>query len=261
MRLKKIEKDTSHELPFIYKLFAKIDSYQLDYILSGSEFSTEIIKRAFGVKNAAILEYGTPRNDILFNADMEFKRYLVKKINITSQIRKIILYAPTFRRNFNTDIYQIDYEKIIYAFETLFGEKCILLLRLHPSFPIGHKLSAMSEYVIDVTDYQDIQELLCISDVLITDYSSCMFDFSLLYRPCFLYVPDISTYDRGTYLQIDELPFPHATNMDEFYAAVVHFNLEDYKQRNRLFIEQKIHSFENGNATENVCNRLIQHLK
>src|SRR5699024_10923852 len=96
-----------------------------------------------------------------------------------------------------------------------FGGKWLILVKLHP-----HLLSVSNEltendYVVNVTTYDDIQELLLIADMLISDYSSLIFDYALTKRPCFLYVPDLEDYikkERELYFNITELPFAYAKN-------------------------------------------------
>ncbi|WP_338964927.1 CDP-glycerol glycerophosphotransferase family protein [Fusobacterium vincentii] len=92
------------------------------------------------------------------------------------------------------------------------------------------KINMDSEYCIDVTNYPDMQELLCASDVLITDYSSCMGDMALMGKPIFLYTPDLDEYikDRGFYWDIYSLPFPIAKTEEEFLENIKNFNSSNY---------------------------------
>ena len=84
------------------------------------------------------------------------------------------------------------------------------MLRLHPTLlGIVDTQDLISEdFVRNASCYESIQELLVASDILITDYSSTMFEFALLKKPCFLYTPDAKSYDRGFYFPIEDLPFP-----------------------------------------------------
>lgn len=172
----------------------------------------------------------------------------------------MILYAPTFRKNNRLDVYDLDYEKIINQLNESFGEQWVFLVKLHP-----HLLSKSSELVhgkgvLNVTAYDDIQELLSISDVLISDYSSLMFDFSLTKRPCFLYVPDLMDYtnnDRNLYFNIDELPFITASSNKELLHNIENFNYENY-QLNLKEFEESIGSFENGEASKNLVEKIDQ---
>jgi len=107
-----------------------------------------------------------------------------------------------------------------------FNKKFIFLFRAHHTM----KINMDSEYCIDVTNYPDMQELLCASDVLITDYSSCMGDMALMGKPIFLYTPDLDEYikDRGFYWDIYSLPFPIAKTEEEFLENIKNFNSSNY---------------------------------
>ena len=91
-----------------------------------------------------------------------------------------------------------------------------MLIRLHPNVASLAEEFIQRSKVVDVTDYTDPQELLAASDVLVTDYSSIMFDFMLTGRPCFQYASDIAAYrnDRDFYFALDQLPFPLAEDND-----------------------------------------------
>ena len=111
------------------------------------------------------------------------------------------------------------------------------------------------ENVINVTRYDDIQELLAISDILISDYSSLMFDFTITKRLCFLYVPDLEEYqskDRKLYFNVKELPFKIAKSNDELIDKIVNFSNEEYNKSLELFLN-KIGSYENGKASQKIA--------
>ena len=101
----------------------------------------------------------------------------------------------------------------------------------------------------NVSSYPDMIDLLCSADVLVTDYSSCMFDYMYSYKPIILYVPDRSTYDRGFYLDIDKLPFVVINSNKEIENKVSSFNNELYIEKINEFL-LNIGSKESGNATE-----------
>ena len=256
LRLKQIEKDTEDTLPPHYVQMAKEDSKKLDLLLSGCKFSTDIFKRAFWY-DGEIFEYGTPRNDILFKNQSDLKNRIKDKLNVNRD-KKIILYAPTFRKNNDLEIYNIDYSNIINKLKEKFDGEWIFLVKLHPHLIAKSKELVYGDDVLDVTRYDDIQELLSISDVLISDYSSLMFDFGLTEKPCFLYVPDIEEYtksDRKLYFNINELPFITVKSNDELVNEIDNFNNENYKIKLDEF-SKKIGSFEVGNCCRKLEERL-----
>lgn len=255
LRLKQIEKDVESTLEPHYIDMAKEDSKKCDLLLSGCRFSTEIFKRAFWY-DGEIFEYGTPRNDIFFEKSL-IQDEIKAKLNIDKNT-KVILYAPTFRKNEGLEVYDIDYKKVIEAAKERFLGNWLVLVKLHPHLISESNKLAMGENVIDVTKYDDIQELLSISDILISDYSSLMFDFALTNKPCFLYTPDIDRYiskDRGLYFDIEELPFIVAKNNDELFRGIKDFDNETYKNRISNF-SKEIGSFEKGTACRKLTERL-----
>ncbi|EOU1115908.1 CDP-glycerol glycerophosphotransferase family protein [Clostridium perfringens] len=256
LRLKQIEKDAEDKLQLQYIKMAKEDSKKIDLLLSGCKLSTNIFKRAFWY-DGEIFEYGTPRNDILIKNKNELNNIIKEKLNIGSN-KKIILYAPTFRKNNDLSIYNISYSKIIYKLKEKFGGDWIFLVKLHPHLILKSKDLVWGDEILDVTAYDDIQELLSISDILISDYSSLIFDFALTKKPCFLYVPDIDQYiknDRNLYFNIDELPFIKTKNNEELEYEIYNFNNEDYKVKLGSF-SNKIGNFELGICCEKLEKRL-----
>lgn len=261
MGIKKIEKDAV--LPKGYVKTAQYDSSMCDLILSGCQYRTEVIKRAFWY-NGEILKKGTPRNDLLFKEHTALRQNIISRYGLPSGA-KILLYAPTFRSDYSLQYYKLTWDDVIHILEHKFGGDFYVLLRLHPNFYTQSVhwdiTKSGNPRVIDVTTYHDMQELLCISDILVTDYSSSLFDFSLLYRPCFIYATDYATYDRGTYFQLDELPFPLAQTEQEFVQCIEEFDARHYDSELHKFNTEIIGSYENGHACEAFYNWMINSRK
>ncbi|MGL5351798.1 MAG: CDP-glycerol glycerophosphotransferase family protein [Clostridium sp.] len=256
LRLKQIEMDAEKSLPNNYVEMAKKDSLKCDLLLSGCKFSTEIFEKAFWY-SGKIFEHGTPRNDIFF-AENSLKIKRIKKLlNIDDQ-KKIILYAPTFRKGDSLEVYSIDYGKVVSELSKRFNGEWIFLVKLHPHLISKSNGLVYGENMQDVTEYDDIQELLVVSDILISDYSSLMFDFALTERPCFLYVPDIEEYtnnDRKLYFDINELPFIKTTSNESLIYEIKHFNNSEYITCLKTFAT-KVGSFENGGASKEVAKHI-----
>lgn len=256
LRLKQIEKDAEKSLPENYVEMAKKDSPKCDLLLSGCKFSTEIFERAFWY-NGKIFEHGTPRNDMFFKKDKSRVEEIKRKLNI-SENKKIILYAPTFRKGDSLEVYNIEYEKVINELNNKFGGEWIFLVKLHPHLIAKSKELVYGDSVKDVTAYDDIQELLSISDALISDYSSLMFDFALTERPCFLYVPDIEEYtnnDRKLYFDINKLPFIKTVSNEDLVNKIKIFNEDLYKRDLKIF-SKEIGTFEKGKASEKLAKHI-----
>lgn len=207
LRLKTIEKDAIANLPAYYIKMAQQDSQYIDCLISGCKFSTDIFKSSFWY-NGLILECGTPRNDLFFSNKLNIKTKITEEYNIP-QTNKLILYAPTFRQSYNLEYYNVDYIRLKEALHNRFGHEWTILVRLHPHLRQYSQQLLHGKQTVDVTNYDDIQELLAVSDILISDYSSLIFDFALTKRPCFLYVPDLNEYiqkERALYFDIKQLP-------------------------------------------------------
>ena len=261
--LKRIEKDAEAQLSYSYLKKAKVDSKVCDLMVSGCRFQTSLLKEKFWY-DGEILERGIPRNDVFFNKARhpEMKERICHKYGISPDSR-IVLYAPTFRRNKSIEPYRIDWSRVVPELRKIYDtEKISILLRLHPNL-IG-KADASSlindESVIDVTRYHDMQELLCVSDLLITDYSSSMFDITMLKKPCMLYATDIEKYNRGYYFDFAELPFPLARNEEELIGNIRTFDSAAYDESVESFFEKHIGLCEDGNASKAIAGWLTRHI-
>lgn len=252
LRLKMIEKDAEETLPAHYVEMAKKDSSQLDYLLAGSEKSREIFERAFWYQGE-IVNTGTPQCDVLFEDRTPYKQKVCQFYNIPEECR-IALYAPTFRKNHNTSVYDLDTEAVLSALQKRFGGEWVLLMRLHPHLINLTDCFRYSDRVLQATDYDDVQELLAAADFLISDYSAIMFDFSVTRRHCLLYTPDFEEYtqkDRQLYFDIKKLPFPSFEDQTEMLDYILEFPAEKYAADLDSFMEE-IGSFDDGNAGERV---------
>lgn len=250
LRLKKIEKDAEMSLGEDYRAYARQDSARTDLLLSGCKFSTEIFKRAFWY-DGEIMESGTPRCDILLNETESVRGKVLRHFDIPKGNR-LALYAPTFRANKPSDFMGMDFVRL----QEMLGDGWTIGARLHPNI----QSSAETKGAIAMSRYPDMQELIAAADLLITDYSSCMFDMAVAKKPCILYVPDLEEYlakERGLYFTIEELPFPTAKTMDELAEVIKHFDHEAYRKKQDAFMSS-IGSYEDGHAAERVCERIRQ---
>lgn len=261
LRLKMIEGDAEQTLPPHYIEMAKADSKQLDYLVSGCQYSTDIFKRCFWY-DGKIIPAGTPRNDIMFSTDKELKNNILNHLGIEKGTRTI-LYAPTFRKGDSLEYYNIDYPRLVKTLEKNWGGKWQILVRLHPHLrPYSEQLLGKETCVKDATAYDDIQELLFAADMIISDYSSLMFDFAMTKRPCLLYVPDLEEYtkkDRKLYFDVKELPFPICKDNESLVNCIKTFKQDEYENEVNAFLN-KVGSFENGKASETIIETILAHI-
>lgn len=260
--LKKIEKDAEIELGPIYVRRAKADSRICNLMLSNSDFFTNLIRKSFWY-DGEILQKGIPRNDIFFNKEktISLRREISLKNGLNPNETFFVLYAPTFRNDGKSDHFKLNWSVIIDLFEKKFQKDVRLFLRLHPNSLglIDLKSLIKDNRIINMCYYPDMQELLCVADILITDYSSSMFDIALLNKPCFLYADDVNSYDRGLYFNLKKLPFAFADNEDKLLQNIKNFNIESYLLNLNRFKNDVMKVCEDGHASESVVNWMKAH--
>ena len=232
----------------------KSDAAQFDYMISNGKYTTDFFRETF-YNYGRILECGHPRNDIFFKNTTQVKEKVYNELHISAN-KKIVLYAPTFRTKNDISHYDIDFKRIIEAMKKKLNKDFIFVLRLHPKM-VNLKYQVLAKYgkdaVVDATDYSDMQELLAAADVVITDYSSCIYDFMLTYKPGFIYAADVKKYDseRGLYYPLSSTPFPVAENNDEMVKNIENFDYEKYKNEVKEFLDGK-GCIDDGHASERV---------
>ncbi|MDY0409356.1 CDP-glycerol glycerophosphotransferase family protein [Virgibacillus soli] len=232
-----------------------LESRNWDYLLSANKYSSDIFKRAFKY-NKKMIEVGYPINDILYNDD---KDELKDKFNIDKS-KKIILYAPTWRDDEHSYVTANAFNLKIHLddFYNKFKDEYVLLIKLHHL--IASQLTIKEEYqncIINMSNYSDIQELYCVSDILITDYSSVFFDYAHLKRPIIFFGYDYLKYEselRGFYLDIKkDLPGPLVTTHEELMDTIENVDGVSIKFQSKYNEFYKTYcDWGNGNSTEEV---------
>lgn len=253
-----------------------------DYCISDSAFETGVFRTTYW-KDVPILEYGHARNDILFQHNagdgdaLARKEAILEKLKLIPKIPKdmeylypkkqeqilddrraakdlkFVLYAPTFRDSGRFDCYNIDFSRLIEALQRRFGGTWKVLLRFHfHNRGAGSKIFN-EETFINVTNYPDMQELLTLADVGITDYSSWICDYALTGKPAFIYAADLEEYnnERGLYYPLETTPFPLAANNDELVSNILKFDSDKYSANLETFLHDK-GCVEDGHASERI---------
>lgn len=242
----------------VNKDLAYNDYYNISNLfLSGSRENTELVFRNSFLYTGKIFEKGIPRNDILVNINETITHFFKKKYNV--EHKKVVLYAPTFRE-FNTKIEPIRFNNLKVNLQERFGGDWVVWTRVHLATLSGKGCpNFFDSKCVDMSSICDMQELLCAADVLITDYSSSIWDFSLTKRPVFLYVPDLDMYrdnDRGFYYPIDEWGFPYAETNAELDVLIRKFDLDEYIES--VANHHKVMgNCESGHATECVVDFIV----
>jgi CDP-ribitol ribitolphosphotransferase len=199
---------------------------------------------------------GIPRSDVLFD-DVEPRVSELRRRYGLGDGRRVILYAPTFRGDRVTDATDgVTLDLPVLARDLAVDH--VLLLRLHPFVRSRVRIGPdLASFVVDASDHPDINELMLVSDLLITDYSSAIFEFALLGRPIAFFAPDRAAYERerGFYLDLDrDLPGPIFTDTDALvgYLRAGEFDLERVRQFARDWVE-----VADGHASQRVVDEIV----
>jgi CDP-glycerol glycerophosphotransferase len=235
-----------------------------DLGVSGSEFMNRLYKTAFGYEGE-ILTCGSPRNDQLLAADESKAKAVRETLKLDKDI-KILLYAPTFRDSKLGSAQRfegIDLGSAIRCLEDKTGDRWVCLVRAHSSASGFENQSFSKDGFIDVTAYEDMSDLLLVSDMLITDYSSSAGDFALLGRPIILFQDDREEYvkkDRTFYFDIDESPYIVALNQAQLIDIIRNME-KDKAARNCRDILRFYVASETGKSSEAVAKYIASKLQ
>ncbi len=201
------------------------DGQIISAFISPCDHTTEKLISAFALRdgNKRIIQQGYPRNDALFGFTGEKVGNIRSKLGIPGD-KRVILYCPTFRDNDHDSTgYRLKGTFDIKSFMEKFGKFAVLLVRAHYFVAVEQEIAQMGEGVIDVSDYDDINDLYIASDMLITDYSSVFFDYANLKRPMIFYHSDAKEYEkeiRGFYMGTAMLPGFIVTQQKELEKTV-----------------------------------------
>ena len=222
------------------------------FISSCKAFTQNFIKDAHHYEGN-ILNVGLPRNDILINKEEheKIKRKAKRYFGIDDK-KHIVLYAPTWKNYDVQNPEKIDYNLLLYSLKKKFGGEWIVLYRAH-NLTKSDANEMSNNYIYDATTYPDMQELLITADILITDYSSVIWDYSLLMKPAFLFVPDLHYYEEmfGFFTPIEKWGFAVCTTNENLSKAILSYNKKEQISKiienHNLFI-----SYETGEACKKV---------
>jgi CDP-glycerol glycerophosphotransferase len=205
------------------------ESAAWDFLISPSAYASSCFKTAFDFgspKTAGqLLEVGYPRNDRLSKPSAEVRARVRKQLGVKSDQTQLVLYAPTWRDNNRNAVGTLQGVNYIDQ-NTKLPKGFTLAFRGH-SMTLDSHNSKNANGAIDVTHYPDITELYLAADVLVTDYSSVMFDFAVTGKPIIFLAPDISQYvaERGFYFDfVSEAPGPICATTAEVVDALSHIN-------------------------------------
>lgn len=237
------------------KLAAAVGRF--DHFLVRAEWDIKTLVEAFELR-AEPLRVGYPRNDLLLAADRDQRGAALRERLGLPADRRIVLYAPTFRST--AGVFEPGFD--LQAFADALGDTHLLLVRAHYLNTVVVPRSAGGA-VRDLSAHPDVTELMLASDLLVTDYSSVMFDYALLDRPMVFFAPDARDYgkDRGTYFDLaDRAPGPITADQDSFFEAVRTATdpaaADHYAEARKAFAHD-FGEYETGSAAEQVVARFF----
>jgi CDP-glycerol glycerophosphotransferase len=240
------------------------DVAQWDLLLSPNPFSTPLMRRAFRYQGE-IAEYGYPRNDVLRSPDAAAVASSVRSRLGLPDGKRVVLYAPTWRDNqvyANGKRYRFDMRLDLEQAHSVLGDDYVLLIRGHHQMADDVPAGMRPGFAVNVTAYPDISELYLVSDVLVTDYSSAMFDYAATGRPMLFFTYDLEEYRdklRGFYFDFEaEAPGPLLATSGEVFSALAATDaaVAPYGDAYKRFTE-KFCSLDDGHAAARVCDRLF----
>ena len=229
-----------------------------DYLVSPNHFCTEVFPGAFGY-HGKIIETGYPRNDRLTKATSAERQKIRESIGVSDPSAILVLYAPTWRDYKRSATG--NWESVTFMDEDIeLREGFQMMYRGHTNTHAAHK-SAVAGRAIDVTKYPDVAELYIAADILITDFSSVMFDFSVTGKPILFLAPDLERYraERGFYFDFEaEAPGPILMNDKEVLSALGKIDAisKTYADKYRAW-QHKFNSLEDGGAAARVVENVF----
>lgn len=240
-----------------------VRSKRWDVLVCPNAYTAQIFSRVFRYRGK-ILECGYPRNDIFIQRgnDLEYQRKLKESLGLPID-KKIILYAPTWKDYSATrkisDVSDLGIDLL--TLRRILGDDYIILFKLHHLVTNGLNFDPYAGFAWSMSHHSDIQELCLISDCLVTDYSSVMFDYASLGRPMVFFISDFERYAgaRGFYFDMAErVPGPLVRTTEDLAHAILRMD-EDrplYAQKYEKF-RAEFSSWEKGTAAKRVVDEYI----
>lgn len=237
------------------------DYSDVDFMCCSCEFERNIFIRDFKVRIEATVKCGMPRNDELYHIDAKLIDKYRKELNIPAD-KKVILYAPTWRDSSDGGkSYQISPPIDIDYWQRLLGDEYVMLFRMH------HLTTEMmgitfNDFVRDLSDYPEINKLMIVADILISDYSATIFDYSILERPIISFAYDYEEYsqNRGFYENLCDVVCGNVFKTQEDVISHIK-NMDNKKEIKKAASIKNRYIDTDGQATEACIDFLVKHIK
>ena len=243
----------------MYRTYDK-DVERYNYMISPNRFCTEVFQSAFQIDRGRLIETGYPRNDCLINSTSEDVKRVKAELGIPAN-KKVLLYAPTWRDNqYVAKGYTFHLEADFRKWKEMLGDDFIVIFKPHYLIINEQKDDPqLKGFLYSIDADKDISSLYLIADLLVTDYSSVFYDYSVLKRPIYFYMYDIESYReelRGFYIDIyKDLPGKIYEQEEEMLTDIAAgiYDYEKLESFNAYFNEH-----EDGKASERVIDILFK---
>lgn len=242
------------------RIAVRRESRRWDALLAQNDYAATIFRRAYAFRGPVWVE-GYPRTDALVTMSAQERAALRARLGVRPD-QRAVLYAPTWRDDTAQMVDYLDLPGLPAALAALPGEH-VVLVRGH-SRTLRHGRDLDAEGLIDVTTYPDMADLLAAADVVITDYSSLMFDITAVDTPLVLFTPDLEHYRRelrGFYFDLlAEAPVPVARTRDEVLAELARLVVDEGAEAASPALERWRERFtprDDGRAAERVVARIL----
>lgn len=242
------------------KAFGAKGDWPVDYFTCQGEFEADVFGRVFSkIGRGKMHVIGLPRNDVYANYTKEYMLSLREKMGIPAN-KKVILYAPTFREYDKTDSMEVKVSVPMQLDKWCkeLGDDYVLLFRAHYEVAKGLNIKD-DDFVREVSNYPCMEDLMIVSDILISDYSSVFFDYSIMPKPMLAFCYDYDKYatERGMYFDIREW-MPSADNEDDMLALIKSGNIDDLVAKTKAFQQKYVTAF--GSATKQSLDVIAKEL-
>ncbi len=233
------------------------DFSYIDHFCISGDYEIDLYKRSFNMSETQLLKVGMPRNDVLYNTTLEEIESIKERLNLPKD-KKVILYAPTWRDSKDGgNSYQIKPPMSLDVWQKKLGNEYVLLFRAH-HYTTSLLAVEFNDFVLNYSSYPNINDLLKISDILISDYSATIFDYSILERPiiCFSYDYEQYVVERGFAIDYKkELGSMMASTENEVFEKIL--NLDDVKAKEETIKLKNKYIAYGGDATKKCVDVLF----
>lgn len=242
--------------------FGSYSKYKMDVFTVQGEYEAHIFEQAFKIQKDKFLKIGLPRNDIFAADNRKHIEYIKNKLGLPLD-KKIILYAPTFR-----EYLRDKQENCVFAppinldlWKKEMSEKYILIFRAHYEVVKSLNIKSDNDFIWDYSNYESLEDLMLISDILISDYSSIFFDYSIQGKPMLCFAYDYEEYKakRGLYIELDESFYNGVIRSEnELLRIIKEMSIDKAEELSIKFRDKYVEEY--GNATKKSVEYIANHI-